>query len=72
MQIDIPAYSSRPMGINGHFIGTQVDVVVNANGIISTSGYPYAFGSYSSINNSTFNLRPSDGIQRSFLFFGFN
>ena len=65
VQIDIPAYFSRPMGINGHFIGTQVDVVVNANGII-TSGY-YTLGAYSSINNSTFNLRPSDGIQRSFI-----
>ena len=65
VQIDIPAYSSRPMCINGHFIGTQVDVVVNANGIISSPGYN-TFGSYSTINNSTFNLRPSDGIRRSF------
>ena len=64
VQIDIPAYSSRPMGINGHFIGTQVDVVVNANGIKS-GGY-YTLGSSSTINNSTFNRRPSDGIQRSF------
>ena len=64
VQIDTPAYSSRPMGINGHFIGTQVDVVVNANGII-TNGY-YTLGNYSTINNSTFNLRASDGIQRSF------
>ena len=64
VQIDTPAYSSRPMGINGHFIGTQVDVAVNANGIMS-GGY-YTLGSYSSINNSTFNLRPSDGTQRSF------
>ena len=64
VQIDIPAYSSRPMGINGHFIGTQVDVVVNANGI--TSGSYNTLGIYSTINNSTFNLRPSDGIQRSF------
>ena len=64
VQIDIPASSSRPMGINGHFIGTQVDVVVNANGI--TSGSYSMFGSYSTINNSTFNLRASDGIQRSF------
>ena len=66
VQIDIPASSTRPMGINGHFIGTQVDVVVNANGILSGSNFYYAFGSYSTINNSTFNLRPSDGIQRSF------
>ena len=66
VQIDIPVYSGRPMGINGHFIGTQVDVVVNVNGIISSSGY-YALGIYSTINNSTFNLRPSDGIQRSFI-----
>ena len=65
VQIDIPASASRPMGINGHFIGTQVDVVVNANGI--TSGAYYTLGSYSTINNSTFNLRPSDGIQRSFI-----
>ena len=67
VQIDIPTNSGRPMGINGHFIGTQVDVVVNANGItsVSSGGY-YALGSPSSINNSTFNLRPSDGIQRSF------
>ena len=64
VQIDIPASGSRPMCINGHFIGTQVDVAVNANGI--SSSYSYAFGSYSTINNSTFNLRPSDGIQRSF------
>ena len=64
VQIDIPAYGSRPMCINGHFIGTQVDVVVNANGIIS-GGY-YTLGSSSTINNSTFNLRASDGIQRSF------
>ena len=64
VQIDIPASSTRPMGINGHFIGTQVDVAVNANGII-TSGY-YTLGSSSTINNSTFNLRPSDGIRRSF------
>ena len=64
VQIDIPASSARPMCINGHFIGTQVDVVVNANGI--PSGLTYAFGSFSSINNSTFNLRPSDGTQRSF------
>lgn len=64
VQIDIPAHSTRPMGINGHFIGTQVDVVVNANGIIS--GSYYTLGSYSTINNSTFNLRPSDGTQRSF------
>ena len=64
VQIDIPATGGRPMGINGHFIGTQVDVVVNANGII-TSGY-YTLGAYSSINNSTFNLRPSDGIRRSY------
>ena len=64
VQIDIPASSSRPMCINGHFIGTQVDVAVNANGIMSG---PYnTLGSSSSINNSTFNLRPSDGIQRSF------
>ena len=64
VQIDIPTSTARPMCINGHFIGTQVDVAVNANGI--SSSYPYAFGAYSSINNSTFNLRPSDGIQRSF------
>ena len=64
VQIDTPAYSPRPMGINGHFIGTQVDVAVNANGI--TSGSYYTLGAYSSINNSTFNLRASDGIQRSF------
>ena len=64
VQIDIPTNSNRPMCINGHFIGTQVDVVVNANGII-TSGY-YTLGYYSSINNSTFNLRPSDGIRRSY------
>ena len=64
VQIDIPASTSRPMGINGHFIGTQVDVVVNANGII-TNGY-YTLGNYSTINNSTFNLRPSDGTQYSF------
>ena len=64
VQIDIPAYYGRPMCINGHFIGTQVDVVVNANGI--TSGGYYTLGSYSTINNSTFNLRPSDGTQRSF------
>ena len=64
MQIDIPTYSSRPMGINGHFIGTQVDVAVNANGIMS--GSYYALGTSSTINNSTFNLRPSDGIRRSF------
>lgn len=64
VQIDIPAYSSRPMCINGHFIGTQVDVAVNANGILS-GGY-YTLGGYSTINNSTFNLRASDGIQRSF------
>ena len=64
VQIDTPTYSSRPMGINGHFIGTQVDVVVNANGI--ASGSYGAFGGYSTINNSTFNLRASDGIQRSF------
>lgn len=64
VQIDIPAYSPRPMCINGHFIGTQVDVAVNANGI--TSGSSYALSYYSTINNSTFNLRASDGIQRSF------
>ena len=64
VQIDIPAYSSRPMGINGHFIGTQVDVAVNANGIMS--GSYNTLGIYSSINNSTFNLRASDGTQRSF------
>ena len=64
VQIDIPAYSNRPMCINGHFIGTQVDVAVNANGIIS--GPYYTLGSYSTINNSTFNLRASGGIQRSF------
>ena len=64
VQIDTPTYSSRPMGINGHVIGTQVDVVVNANGILS--GSYYTLGSSSSINNSTFNLRASDGIQRSF------
>ena len=65
VQIDTPTYSPRPMGINGHFIGTQVDVVVNANGIISG---PYnTLGTSSSINNSTFNLRPSDGTQRSFV-----
>ena len=65
VQIDIPASSGRPMCINGHFIGTQVDVAVNANGIIS--GYSYALSYYSTINNSTFNLRASDGTQRSFL-----
>ena len=64
VQIDIPTYSARPMGINGHFIGTQVDVAVNANGI--TSGSYYTLGGYSSIDNSTFNLRASDGIRRSF------
>ena len=64
VQIDIPASSARPMCIAGHFIGTQVDVAVNANGI--TSGPYYAFGIYSTINNSTFNLKASDGIQRSF------
>ena len=64
VQIDTPTYSSRPMGINGHFIGTQVDVVVNANGI--TSAYYNTLGNSSTINNSTFNLRASDGIQRSF------
>ena len=64
VQIDTPTNSYRPMGINGHFIGTQVDVVVNANGI--TSGPYYTLGSSSTINNSTFNLRASDGIQRSF------
>ena len=64
VQIDIPTNSGRPMCIAGHFIGTQVDVVVNANGIISGSWY--TLGSYSTINNSTFNLRASDGIQRSF------
>ena len=70
VQIDIPTSTNRPMCINGHFIGTQVDVVVNANGIISGSSGSYAIyytlGSSSTINNSTFNLRPSDGIQRSF------
>ena len=64
VQIDIPAYSERPMGINGHFIGTQVDVVVNANGIVSNGSN--TLGGYSTINNSTFNLRANDGIQRSF------
>ena len=64
VQIDTPTSANRPMGINGHFIGTQVDVVVNANGILS--GSYYTLGSSSSINNSTFNLRASDGIQRSF------
>lgn len=64
VQIDTPTYVQRPMGINGHFIGTQVDVVVNANGIMS-GGY-YTLGSYSSINNSTFNLRASGGTQYSF------
>ena len=65
VQIDTPTNSARPMGINGHFIGTQVDVVVNANGIVS-NGYN-TLGIYSSINNSTFNLRASNGIQRSFI-----
>ena len=65
VQIDIPASGSRPMCINGHFIGTQVDVVVNANGIMSGSNY--TLGSSSSINNSTFNLRASDGTQCSFI-----
>ena len=64
VQIDTPAYSSRPMCISGHFIGTQVDVAVNANGI--TSGGYYTLGSSSTINNSTFNLRASDGTQRSY------
>ena len=64
VQIDIPTSSDRPMCINGHFIGTQVDVAVNVNGIIS--GPYYTLGISSTINNSTFNLRPSDGIQRSF------
>ena len=65
VQIDIPAYVNRPMCINGHFIGTQVDVAVNANGIIFSPGYN-TLGNYSTINNSTFNLRASDGTQRSF------
>ena len=65
VQIDTPTSSNRPMGINGHFIGTQVDVAVNANGIIS--GSYNTLGNSSTINNSTFNLRPSDGIQRSFI-----
>ena len=65
VQIDIPVSPARPMGINGHFIGTQVDVVVNANGIIS--GSYYTLGSYSTINNSTFNLKANDGTQRSFI-----
>ena len=65
VQIDIPTYSLRPMCINGHFIGTQVDAAVNANGIMS--GSYYTLGNYSTINNSTFNLRASDGIQRSFI-----
>ena len=64
VQIDIPATSNRPMGINGHFIGTQVDVAVNANGI--TSGPYYTLGIYSSINNSTLNLRTNDGTRYSF------
>ena len=64
VQIDIPTSLSRPMGINGHFIGTQVDVAVNANGI--ESGSQYTLGSYSSINNSTFNLRANDGTRCSF------
>ena len=64
VQIDISASVNRPMGINGHFIGTQVDVVVNANGIMS--GYYNTLGIYSTINNSTFNLKASDGTQRSF------
>ena len=66
VQIDTPQYSSRPMGINGHFIGTQVDVAVNANGITPSSSYPYTLGGYSTINNSTFNLKANDGTQRSF------
>ena len=66
VQIDIPTSSNRPMGINGHFIGTQVDVVVNANGILSGGYYTLGGSSASTINNSTFNLRPSDGTQRSF------
>ena len=66
VQIDIPASVNRPMCINGHFIGTQVDVAVNANGIIFSPGYN-TLGSYSTINNSTFNLRASDGTQCSFL-----
>lgn len=65
VQIDTPTSSGRPIGINGHFIGTQVDVAVNANGILS--GSYNTLGSYSTINNSTFNLRPSDGIQLSFI-----
>lgn len=65
VQIDTPISSARPMGINGHFIGTQVDVAVNANGI--TSGSFNALGSSSSINNSTFNLRANDGTQYSFI-----
>lgn len=65
VQIDIPAYLYRPIGIVGHFIGTQVDVAVNANGI--TSGSHNTLGNSSTINNSTFNLRASDGIQRSFI-----
>lgn len=63
LQVDLPflmgssTYSGRPMGINGHFVGSQIDVTsakINENA-------GYALGNCSSINNSVINIKPVDG-----------
>ena len=65
LQVDTPSssgYPNKPMGINGHFISSQIDVVTStAVNIMS-----YALGSESSINNCTINIKPVDGGRYSY------
>ena len=65
LQVDIPSSSSYPtksMGINGHFISSQIDVVTSS----VLNGTSSALGSSSSINNCTINIKPVDGGRYSY------
>ena len=64
VQTNIPAGSGTSRyvsGVNGHFIGSQVDVVTNMKEFNS-----YALGSNSSINNSVLNIKSLTGESYSF------
>ena len=68
LQVDLPFISSggagsgRPMGINGHFVGSQIDVT-SAKIYENTT---YTLGSSSTINNSVINIKPVNGQMYSY------
>ena len=67
LQVDLPfsgesSSNIRPMGINGNFVSSQIDVT-SAKIKENTS---YALGDYSSINNSVINIKPVNGQMYSY------